>query len=420
MTARADRRPEPQGRQALRRDDTAPRADGQSVEPTRTRPHTTGVSARLRPQARGLLCADVMSRRAPLRLAFATALAAVATLGPAQALASPAVDGTRNLSLGNNSRASSYGSNALLANPSNMSFSGVFAIEPMYQLNIRSRTSGLGVVVMDSLNNSRVSLGLGYLFMRGTPTVTFTDEQTGAGRDFELSRFGHEAFAAVSVAIVKRWLSFGIKPKYQYASLRYRDSTGAARNASHKLSAFGLDLSMTANLAGWAAIAVVATNLTGFSKPSFTDDSDVSLVDVGATAGTIRYKSLSELAEYPLGVAWGVSVFPLHKIDFSINADGYYDFSTFKFEKVTRNVYGGSAEFVAGPVPLRFGTTYDSRGRGKADDRVFVSGGIAYVRQAPLGSVGVDIGFGFSQQVKGPLKETILGLNLGLRLNPDL
>ncbi len=339
---------------------------------------------------------------------------------PTAAIASPAVDGTRNLSLGNVARGSSYGSNAVLLNPSNMGFSGTFAIEPMYQLQIASRTSGVGVVVMDSLNNSRIALGLGYLFMRGTPEVEFTDVITTEDRKFELSRFGHEAFVAISAMIIKQWLAVGLKPKFQYASLRYRDEEGAARNAADKLSAFGLDASLTANFAGLAALALVGTNLTGNSGPAFTDESDVALENVGAVDGTLRYRSLSELSEYPLGFAWGVSVFPLRKTEFSLNADGYYDFSSFRFEKVTRQVYGGSAEFIAGPVPLRFGSTWDSRGRGREDDRVFVSGGIGYIRPAPVGGVGVDVGFGFSQQVAGPLKDTVIGFNLGLRIHPDI
>lgn len=369
---------------------------------------------------------DTPRARTPRAKACATrglpcAIAAlVVAATSAVAHASPAVEGTRNLSLGNVARASSYGTNAALLNPSNMGFSGTFAIEPLYQLQIASRTSGVGAVVMDSLNNSRVSLGLGYLFMRGKPEITFTDLETGEDQKFELSRFGHEAFAAISVMIVKQWVAVGLKPKYQYASLRYRDDSGAARNATGKLSAFGLDASLTANLAGLAAIAVVGTNLTGNSDPAYTDESDVSLEEVGATEGTIGYRSLSELSEYPLGVAWGASVFPLRKPDFSINADGYYDFSSFRFEKAVRQVYGGSAEFIAGPVPLRFGTTWDSRGKGKKDDRVFVSGGVGYIRAAPVGGVGVDVGFGFSQQVSGPRRDTVIGLNLGLRIHPDL
>lgn len=336
------------------------------------------------------------------------------------ASASPAVDGTRNLSLGNVSRGSSYGTNAVLANPSNMSFSGTFAIEPLYQLQLKSRTSGVGIIVMDSLNNARVSLGLGYLFMRGRPQLRYTDPSTSEDRDFELSRFGHEALVAISVSIIKQWLAVGVKPKYQYASLRYRDNSGAARNAAEKLSAFGLDASLTANLAGFAALAVVGTNLTGNNDPAFTDERDVTLEETDVDTTNMRYTSLSELSEYPLGMAWGVSIFPLRKTDFSINADGYYDFSSFRFEKATRQVYGGSAEFVAGPVPLRFGTTWDSRGKGKEDDRVFISGGVAYVRPAPMGGVGVDVGFGFSQQVTGPLRDTVIGFNLGLRIHPDL
>ncbi len=344
----------------------------------------------------------------------------VAALGVvASAHASPGVEGTRNLAMGSTGRASAYGTAAALANPSNMSFAPVFAIEPLYQLRLKSRTSGVGILVMDSLNNSRVSLGLGYLFMRGKPQVAFSDTM-GMDRKLELSHFGHEAFAAISVSIVKQWLAVGVKPKYQYISLRYRDDNGVARNAHGKLNAFGLDVSLTANLAGWAAFSLVGTNLTGNHDPAFTDDRDIKLTDVDHTEGSLRYTSLGELSDYPLGLAYGVAVFPLRKIDFNLNFDGFHDFSSYRFEKYNRQVFGGSAEFVAGPVPLRFGTIWDSRGKGKKDDRVFVSGGIAYVRPAPVGGVGVDVGFGFQQQVSGPLKDTVIGFNLGLRINPDL
>lgn len=353
-------------------------------------------------------------------------LAAAALLGawlaacPDSALASPGVDGTRNLAMGNTGRASAYGTAAVLANPSNMAFSQVFAIEPLYQLRVASRTSGVGILVMDSLNNSRVSLGLGYLFMRGKPQIQFQDAM-GMDRKLELSQFGHEALAAISVSIVKQWLAVGLKPKYQYTSLRYRDDNGVARNAHDKLNAFGLDASLTANFAGWAAFSLVGVNLTGNNDPAYTDDRDVKLTDVSIGEDTqIRYRSLGELSDYPLGLAYAASVFPLRKIDFNLNFDGFHDFSSFRFEKYNRTVMGGSAEFVAGPVPLRFGTTWDSRGKGKKDDRVFVSGGIAYVKPAPVGGVGVDVGFGFTQQVSGPFKDTVIGFNLGLRIHPDL
>jgi len=376
--------------------------------PATSREHTS--------RACGLLPRPGMLRRTTAALVVAAATWMTAGI----ASASPAVDGTRNLSLGNVARGSSYGTNAVLLNPSNMSFSQTFAIEPMYQLAIQSRTSGVGIVIMDSLNNERVALGLGYLFMRGKPTVKIAD-MARMERKIELSRFGHEAMLVVSVAIVKRWLSVALKPKYQYTSLRYRDDDGTARNAHDKLNAFGLDASLTVNFAGWAALGLVGTNLTGNNAPAYTDEREIRLENVNQLEGsTIDHGTLSEVADYPLGFAWGASVFPLHHPDFSINADGFHDFSSFKFENYTRLVYGGSAEFVAGPVPIRFGTIWDSRGKGKKDDRVFVSGGIAYVRPPPVGSVGVDVGFGFSQQVMGPDKETVIGFNLGLRIHPDL
>lgn len=346
--------------------------------------------------------------------------AAVPCWASSRAAASPAVDGTRNLSLGNAARASSFGTNAALLAPSNMAFSQSFAIEPMYQLYLQSRTNGLGVVVMDSLNNPRIQLGLGYLFMRGKPEVSFLDEM-GEPREFELSRFGHEAFAAIGVTVVKRWLAVAVKPKYQYASLRYRDDIGVARNAHDKLNAFGLDASITANFAGWAGLTVTGTNLTGNNDPAFTDERDVRLENVGMMEDTeIDHGTVSELSDYPLGVGFGAAVFPLHHPDFSINFDGTYDFSSYRFEDHIRMTYGGSAEFVAGPVPLRFGTVWDSRGKGKDDDRVYVAGGIAYVKPPAVGGVGVDVGLGFTQQVAGPNKETILGFNVGIRIHPDL
>jgi hypothetical protein len=373
-----------------------------------------------RARARGLLYKCAVPKRRAIGLALAWVMALATSLVAGEAEASPAVDGTRNLSMGNTGRGSTYGTNAVLLNPSNMAFAQTFAIEPMYQLNIKSRTSGVGIVIMDSLNNSRVSLGLGYLFMRGKPTVKFLDEARNETK-LGLSRFGHEAMLAVSVTIVKRWLAVAVKPKYQYVSLRYRDDEGLARNAADKLSAFGLDAALTANFGGWAAIALTGTNLTGNKAPAYTDERDVTIEGIARLEdGEIDHDTLSELADYPIGFGWGASVFPLHHLDFSINADGFHDFTTFRFEKATRLVYGGSAEFVAGPVPLRFGTVWDSRGKGKKDDRVFVSGGIAYVRPPPVGSVGVDVGFGFSQQVMGREKETVIGFNLGLRIHPDL
>ncbi|MCA9656088.1 MAG: hypothetical protein H6712_24140 [Myxococcales bacterium] len=373
--------------------------------------------------------------RAPAILGLGLALsAAFAVVGPGEAQAHPGVEGTRNLSMGSMARASSFGTNAALANPSNMPFTQTFALEPIYQLGVQDRRHGIGFVIMDSLNNPRISVGMGYLVMRGSPTVSFTTSdpvrvptdgsEPDLTEEVELVHIAHQTFAAISVTVVKGWLAVGIKPKYQFSSLRFRDDQGVAQDANERLSAFGLDTSATLNFAGWAAVAVVANNLVGNNPPPFTDEREPELEAAGAVAGSVDTGTLSELSDYPLTVAHGLAVFPLHHPDFSLNFDGAYDFSTYHFEKHTRLMYGGSAEFVVGPVPLRFGTQWDGRGKGSADDRFYVSGGLGYIKPPKLGGVGVDLGVGFRQQVTGPplgdRRETVISFNLGLRIRPDL
>jgi len=337
-----------------------------------------------------------------------------------EASASPAVEGTRNLGMANGGRASSSGTASALINPSNLGFNQIFAIEPMYQLHLPSKTHGVGIAVVDSLNNSRVSLGLGYLFMKGLPTVTF-DSNTMGERELQLERFGHEAFAALNFTVAKRWVGIGLKPKYQYSSLRYRDDLGLARNASDKLAAFGLDTSLSVNLAGWAVVSVLGNNLVGNHDPAYTDEEQIRLTDVDAVEDTVvDYTELPELSDYPLTVEHGLAVFPLHNPKFSLNFDGIYDFTTFKFEDAVRLQYNGSAEFVLGPVPLRFGTLWDGRGKGGDDDRFYIGGGLAYVKPARTGGVGIDAGFSVRQQVTGPNRDTFLGLNIAIRIHPDL
>ncbi|MEM6293407.1 MAG: hypothetical protein AAGA54_19195 [Myxococcota bacterium] len=354
------------------------------------------------------------------RAAAMVAIGLAAWWIPGSAEASPAVEGTRNVSLGGVSRSSSFGSNAALANPAMMSFSPVFTVEAMYQLNIQSRTNGLGFVVMDSLNNGRIGLGLGYLFMSGSPEITYLSTETGDEATLELSRFGHEAFGALSIVAVPNWVSLGLKPKYQYSSLRYRDTEGLARNAHEKLNAFGLDTALSINFAGFAALSVLGLNVVGNYDPAFTDERDVLLEGLPVSEGSVEYGALPEISDYPLTLVHALSVFPLRSPTLSINFDGTYDFTSFRFEDHVRKTYGGSAEFIAGPVPLRFGTIWDDRGKGTDDDRVYIAGGIAYAKNARPGGMGVDLGFGFQQQVSGPQRETILGFNLGLRLHPDL
>ncbi len=358
--------------------------------------------------------------RTAIRSILGMSLGAALCSMPRVAEASPAAQGTRNVSLGGVSHSSSFGSNAALANPAMMSFQPVFTVEAMYQLNVQQRTNGLGFVVMDSLNNPRIGLGLGYLFMRGAPEISYEDSDTNEETRLELARFGHEAFGALSVVAVPNWVSIGLKPKYQYTSLRYRDADGLARNAHKKLNAFGLDTALSINIAGFAALSVLGLNVVGNHAPAFTDDRTISLEGLPVTDGTVNHRNLTEVSDYPLTVVHGLSVFPLRSPTLSLNFDGTYDFTSFSFEDHTRLTYGGSAEFIAGPVPLRFGTIWDNRGKGSEDDRIYVAGGVAYAKNARPGGMGVDIGFGFQQQVSGPKRETILGLNLGLRLHPDL
>lgn len=352
---------------------------------------------------------------------------------PSLAHAHPGVEGTRNLSLGSVARSSSFGTNAALINPSNMPFVQTFAIEPIYQVGLSGRRHGIGFVIMDSLNNPRISVGLGYLVMRGSPTVSFTsddpvrvpaDGETSLERELELVHVAHETFAAIGVTVVKNWLAVGLKPKYQFSSLRYRDPMGVAHDAHDRLSTFGLDTSLTLNFQGWAAVSALANNVVGNHPPAFTEARELDLQAAGAAAGTVDSGTVSELSDFPLTFEHGLSVFPLHNPNFSLNFDGIYDFSSFRHQGHTRLLYGGSAEFVVGPVPLRFGTQWDGRGESSFDDRIYVAGGIGYVKPAKQGGVGVDIGAGFRQQVTGPglggQLETVLSFNLGLRLRPDL
>lgn len=352
---------------------------------------------------------------------------------PTQASAHPGVEGTRNLSLGSVARSSSFGTNAALINPSNMPFVQTFQIEPIYQLGVQGRRHGLGFVVMDSLNNPRISVGVGYLVMRGSPTVSYTsddpvrvpaDGEASRQRDLELVHVAHETFAAIGISVVRNWLTLGVKPKYQFSSLRYRDAMGVAHDAHKRLSTFGLDTSLTLNFKGWAAVSVLANNVMGNHPPAFTEGRELNLSEAGAAEGSVDSGNVSPLSDFPLTFEHGLSVFPLHTPDFSLNFDGVYDFSTYKAEKHTRTLYGGSAEFVLGPVPLRFGTQWDGRGPGDQDDRIYVAGGLGYVRPPKQGGVGVDIGAGVRQQVSGPglggQLETVISLNLGLRIRPDL
>ena len=351
---------------------------------------------------------------------------------PALALASPGLEGTRNLSMGNGARGSVSGSEAALLNPSAMSMFQQFELEPAYQLSLRDNTHGLGIIVGDSLNNPRFALALGYVFTNGSPRMYYTDPNGDRAR-LNLSHFGHEVIGVVSVNVIQRWWSIALKPKYQYTSLRYRDDDGTARDANFKLNAFGLDASTTLNIAGWVKLAVVGENLTGEHLPAWTEGGDQTyagqdfvegLEGIALLPGTeqdVNFSAVRRLSDYPRMLSHGLSVFPTNNPGFSLNFDGQYDFTSYKDENHLRLVYGGSGEFIAGPVPIRLGGFWDGRGPDAGDDRGYVTGGLGFIKPAQVGGGGVDIGVGFRQQVSGdqPL-DTYIGVNIGLRLHPDL
>jgi len=353
------------------------------------------------------------------------AILALMAFSPGRAEASPGVDGTRNLSMGHATRGSSSGTQAALINPAGLMYGQQFAIEGMYQYDAQSRTHGMGVFISDSLNTPRVALALGYVFMRGDPRLVYSDA-LGERKTLGMVHFGHEISGVLSVAVVKNWLYLGVKPKWQYSSLRYLDDNRRVHDFRRKLNAFGLDAALAINLLDWVKLAVVGYNLVGPSVPAWTDAKTVSLVDVAVDPNDPAFNTshIRRLADYPRSLGHGVAIFPLRKPDFSLNVDATYDFTSYWDQnKYTRVTVNGGAEFVAGPVPIRVGGWWDSRGRGQGDDRGYVSGGLGFFLAPKVGGVGVDFAAGFSQQVTGSPKgqlDTVIGINLGIRLHPDL
>jgi hypothetical protein len=365
-----------------------------------------------------------MRRKSGIRtLSFA--ILALTGFWTGDADASPGIDGTRNLSMGNATRGSSAGTQAALINPAGLLYGQQFSIEGMYQFDAQTRTHGMGVFISDSLNTPRIALALGYVFMRGDPRLRYTDS-LGDRQTLGLVHFGHEVSGVISVAAVKNWLYLGVKPKWQYSSLRYLDDSRQVHDFRRKLNAFGLDVALAVNLLDWAKIAVVGYNLTGPADPAWTEDKPVELVgvDVDPIDPAINTTGIRRLSDYPRSLGHGVAIFPLHRPDFSINLDATYDFTSYWSQaKHTRITVNGGVEFVAGPVPIRVGGWWDSRGRESNDDRGYVSAGLGYFLAPKVGGVGVDIAAGFSQQVAGSPRaqlDTVIGANIGIRLHPDL
>ncbi|NVB38388.1 hypothetical protein G6O69_11150 [Pseudenhygromyxa sp. WMMC2535] len=364
------------------------------------------------------------AKLATVGLSLGLGLAALGALeGDAQA--SPGVQGPRNIAMGGATRGSSGGTQAALINPAGLSYYQQFSIEGMYQYDLQTRTHGLGVFIADSLNTPRFALALGYIFMRGTPHLLYDDIE-GDRSTLEIEHFGHEISGVLSVTAIPNWLYIGIKPQWQYVSMRYLDDEGVARDYRTKHNGFGLDASIGLNILNFARIGVVGYNLVQPLDPARMDGEEVELDGVEvAEEPNYNTSNIRELSDYPRSLGHGLAIFPLGTPNFSLNLDATYDFTSYweSQDHWTRITVNAGGEFVAGPVPIRVGGWWDRRGRGAEDDRGYVSAGLGFIRPAQLGGVGVDASIAFAQQVTGAERaklDTVLTLNIGIRLRPDL
>lgn len=334
--------------------------------------------------------------------------------------ANPNLEGTRHLSMGTASRASTYGTNAFLNNAAGMGFIPQFTVEPLYQVNFESNTHSIAVIAMDSLNSSRVAIGLGYSFLYGRPQISYNDSLTGLSQQQRLTQMGHEVGLAVSINVVKGWLSLGIKPKYQFLSLRYRDHLGTLLHAHDRLSAFGLDAAIEVSFRAWVQLAVTGYNLVGPHEPAWTEEQPLQLTSLAIAADSLNVRQIDRVSAYPRMLSHGLAVFPTQSPDFSINFDGSYDFTSFRNQDFTRMTFAAGGEYVIRNIPIRLGGYWDSRGRGKEDDRGYISFGLGYVQPASPGKLGIDVGLGVNRQITGLNPETFLGVHVGMRIHPDI
>jgi len=336
-----------------------------------------------------------------------------ARMSPAHA--SPGLVGTRHLGMGESGRASSRGTGAMLVNPANLSFSRQFEIAPVYQARFENNTHGVGLLAMDSLNNERIALGLGYIATLGGPKVTFSDAMDKP-QTLQLTHIGHEVSLPISVNAVLGWLALGVRPKFQFTALRFKDPDGTKQDARAEQTAFGLDIAATLSFRRWATISVIGYNIAGPSPLTTT----LNLAPYVYQPTTLDRSRVSQVADYARSLSHSLAVFPTRDAGFSLNFDGTYDFTSYWYDsRYTRMVFAGGAEYtVRNTVPIRIGGNWDSRGRGSADDRGYIAGGIGYYRAAAKGAVGFDLGLGFSRQITGPSPDTRLGVTLSLLLNP--
>ena len=366
------------------------------------------------PVSRRPLALDPRPARRARAVGLLLAVLALARTSPA--LASPGLEGTRHIGMGGASRASSRGTGAMLVNPANLGFTRQFELAPAYQVRFEDNTHGVGFLAMDSLNNQRVALGLGYIATAGGPKVRYQDVN-GEDKTLQLVHAGHEVGMPISINAVLGWLAFGIRPKFQFSALRFRDLEGIRQDARKEQTAFGLDLAMSISFRQYATVSVVGQNLSGPAPPATT----LNLAPLVFDPRTLDRSRVSPVSDYPRTLAHALAVFPTRSPGFSLNFDGLYDFTSYRVDadKFTRIVLAGGAEYtIRDLVPLRLGGSWDRRGRGNADDRGYIAFGLGFTRPATKGSVGFDLGVGFSRQIVGPNPDTVLAINLGLLLNP--
>jgi len=364
-----------------------------------------------------------------LNLSLCACVCAGVALVPSAAEANPYLDGIRQLSLAGSGRASSSGVDAILVNPSALTTSQQFSIAPVYQYSVARNGHALGAFILDSLNNPRFGLGLAYTFFRAEQSIGYATT-AGAPMRVDTLSLGHEAYGVVSARLFNGFWHLAVKPKWQYSVLQYRDDAGQVQNFKDKMNTFGLDLSTTISILRWARVSVSTENLVGFDPPAWSSE-QVGLPGIEHLEGVpLDFSKIPRLSGAPRTLTHSVAVFPLGDPRLSINFDGLYDFTSYwdtddndngKADKHTRLVYGGSVEFVAGPVPIRVGGSWDERGPTAEDDRAYVGAGTGFVQSAGEGGVGWELGLGFSQQVSGTRQlDTIIGAQFGLRLRPQL
>lgn len=322
--------------------------------------------------------------------------------------------------MGGASRASASGTAAILVNPANLGFTRQFEIEPAYQANIASNTHGAGLLAMDSLLNERLALGLGYIATIGAPRVSYEDE-AGETQQIQLLHTAHEVSLPIAINVALGWLAFGVRPKFQYSALRFTDADDKRHDARAEQTKFGLDLALSFSARRWLTVSVIGQNVTGQMVPATTLD----LAPYSFDLTTLNRSRVSPVSDYARTLAHGLAVFPTRMPNFSINFDGVYDFTSYRMgfkdaDKYTRLLFAGGVEYsIRDMVPVRLGGFWDSRGRGKTDDRGYIALGVGYFRPAAKGSVGLNLGLGFSRQITGPSPETLLAVSLGFLLNPQ-